>query len=214
MQNPRKGGRLHPVAGTVFLVAILVMSGIGALVAPFLPDRPSTIAGILTFYLAATGWMTMKRKPGATGAFEIGGLIVALSIAAAALVFIRMAANNPAHTLDGEPSQALYIFLLLGTIAAASDLKLIVRGGISGVPRIARHLWRMCVALLIAAASFFLGQQKLMPAFVRGSPFLFIPAFAPLVLMIYWLFRIRLTKMFRDFGSGRPVGMNKRLEAA
>jgi hypothetical protein len=80
----------------------------------------------------------------------------------------------------------------IAAIAAFSDLRVIRRGGIAGAPRIARHLWRMCVALLIASLSFFLGQQKVMPAFMRGSPLLFIPEITVLVLMIFWLFRVRM----------------------
>lgn len=207
----RKGGRLHQQAGTVFLVSMLVMSGIGAAVSPFLSDRPSTIAGILTFYLVLTGWMTIRQKPGQSGALEIIGLVLALCVAAAGLIFIRLAAHSPTHTIDGDPPQSFYLFVIVGIIAALSDLKVVINGGISGTPRIARHLWRMCTALFIAAGSFFLGQQKVMPVFMRGSPLLFIPAFAPLVLMIFWLGRVRLTKAFRAFVA--RAGQTSRLEA-
>jgi len=54
-----------------------------------------------------------------------------------------------------------------------------------------------CFALFFAAASFFLGQQKVMPAFMHGSPLLYIPALAPLALMIYWLVRVRFPKQRR-----------------
>lgn len=74
---------------------------------------------------------------------------------------------------------------------------MILRGGISGAPRIARHLWRMCLALFIATGSFFFGQQKVMPEFVRGTPILLALAIAPLVLMIFWLIRVRFSKTFK-----------------
>ena len=77
------------------------------------------------------------------------------------------------------------------TLAATGDLRMIVRGGISGTARIARHLWRMCFALFFATGSFFLGQQKVMPAFMHGSPILVVLGIAPLVLMFYWLRRVR-----------------------
>lgn len=210
----RKGGRLHRVAGTVFLAAMLVMAGIGAAVAPFLPDRPSALAGVLTLYLVLTGWMTMKQKPGKTGALEIGGLLIALSVAAAGMILIRLAANSPTHRLDGEPAMALYLFVIVGMIAAAGDARVLLRGGIAGAQRLARHLWRMCFALFVAAASFFLGQTKILPALMRGSPLLFVPAFAPLGVMAFWLIRVRLAKGLRGFASARPSGIDNRLEAA
>ncbi len=193
----RKGGRLHRVAGNVFFVSMLIMSAIGACVAPFLPERASAVAGILTFYLVASAWLTVSRKDGSTGRLEVGGFIVALGIVAAGVILFRLAANSPTGRLDNQPPQALYLFVLVGSIAAVSDLKVILRGGISGTQRIARHLWRMCTALFIAAASFFLGQQQVLPAFLQDSPILFVPVFAPLVLMIYWLFRVRLTGRFK-----------------
>ena len=64
---------------------------------------------------------------------------------------------------------------------AAGDVRMIAHGGVSGAKRIVRHLWRMSIAFFIAAASFFLGQQKVMPAYMRGSKLLFVP---PLLILI------------------------------
>jgi len=60
----RKGSPLHRLAGNIFFVAMLTMSGIGACVAPFLPDRGSAVMGAFTFYLVASAWMTVRRKAG------------------------------------------------------------------------------------------------------------------------------------------------------
>ena len=195
----RKGERVHRIAGNVFFVAMLIMSGIGATVSPFLPDGlwrelPNVFAGIMTFYLVLSSWMTIRRTDGGVGRFEIGGFFVALSVTVAGLVFVRMALNSPTGTVGSTPPQAFYVFSLVGGIAAVSDLKVILRGGISGAPRIARHLWRMCVGLTVASGSFFLGQQKFLPHFLHGSPLLFVPVFTPLLLMAFWLMRVRLPR--------------------
>jgi hypothetical protein len=89
-----------------------------------------------------------------------------------------------------------FVFASFAAFGAALDLRMILRGGISGAPRIARHLWRMCFALFFATSFFFIGQQKVMPASVRGSPWLFIPALAPLALMVFWLVRVRFTRWY------------------
>jgi hypothetical protein len=70
-------------------------------------------------------------------------------------------------------------------------------GGLFGAQRIARHLWRMCFSLFIASGSFFLGQAKVIPKPIRIVPLLAIPALLPLVLMFYWLLRVRFTKWYR-----------------
>jgi hypothetical protein len=74
---------------------------------------------------------------------------------------------------------------------------MLASGGIAGRQRITRHLWRMCFGLFIATGSFFLGQQQVFPAFLRGSIFLTILALLPFPLMIYWLFRVRFSKAYR-----------------
>jgi hypothetical protein len=113
------------------------------------------------------------------------GLIVAMTTVATGVLWAVQASYSPSGTLDATPPQAFYLFIIIGSCATVGDLRLILRGHISGVPQLSRHLWRTCVALLIASASFFLGQQRVMPAWMRGSPLLFVPTFAPLLVMVY-----------------------------
>ena len=196
----RKGGRLHRVAGTIFFVSMLTMATIGAAASPFLPvpSMPNVFAGILAFYLVATGWVAIKRENGRIAHFEKGGFGVAVGVVVAGVIFIFMAMNSPTGTIGKTPPQAFFVFAFVGAIAAAGDLKMILRGGISGSARIARHLWRMCAALTIASGSFFLGQQRIMPAYMRGSRWLFVPVIAPLLLMVFWLIRVRLVPGFKS----------------
>jgi len=98
---------------------------------------------------------------------------------------------------DSSNAPPAIFVLIIGGLAITMDVKMILRGGISGEKRITRHLWRMSLALFIASVSFFLGQQKIMPPAMPGAPILFVPAFAPLGLMFYWLFRVRFTGGFR-----------------
>ena len=196
----RKGERLHRVSGTVFFVAMLVMASIGAAVSPFLPvpETPNVFAGIMTLYLVSTSWATIRRTDGGVGRFEIAAFFVALAVVVAGLVLVFMARKSPTGTVGNTPPQAFYVFALVAGIAAACDLKVILKGGISGAPRIARHLWRMCIALTTASGSFFLGQQKMMPVSMRGSALLFLPVVLPLLLMAFWLIRVRLTNWFKE----------------
>jgi len=200
----RKGGRLHRMAGTVFFISMLVAYTIAAGVAPFLSDgqRPNTIAAILALYLLITGWMTVKRRDTAPGGYEYAGLAIAVIVAGAGALFMHMASQSPTGTIDGSPPQAFYVFMFAGAFAAAGELNVILRRGISGVARIARHLWRMCFSLFIASGSFFLGQQQVMPEWMRGSPLLYVAALAPLALMFFWLIRIRFAGWFR---TARPA---------
>ena len=106
------------------------------------------------------------------------------------------ATMNGGH-LDGYRSPLYYVFAFIAALFASLDFNVIRQGGISGVQRIARHLWRMCFALFFAAGSFFLGQQKVMPAFMHGSPILLALGLVPLAIMIFWLVRVRIGNRFR-----------------
>ncbi len=187
----RKGDRIHRAAGTVFFFSMLIAYSVAVAVAPFLPDgqRTNTVAGIMALYLLISGWRTARRGEAAPGGIEIAGLFVALALTASGVVFIRMAANDPTGTIDGAPPQAFYIFATAGILGALGDLHLLVRRGLSGGARIARHLWRMCFSVFIASGSFFLGQQKVMPEWLQGSPALIVLALAPLVFMLVFLAR-------------------------
>jgi hypothetical protein len=73
-------------------------------------------------------------------------------------------------------------------------------GGVRGAPRIARHLWRMCLAMWIATTSFFLGPRArvaaILPDPLVTTPVLVIPVIAVLVVLLYWLWRVRVRRAF------------------
>ncbi|HEX4078594.1 MAG TPA: hypothetical protein VHX61_06945 [Rhizomicrobium sp.] len=135
------------------------------------------------------------------------GAAAAPGVAAAGLLLSRSAVNAPVHAIDGELAQCFYLYLLVGATAAALDIRSVLQGGIAGAHRFARQLWRLCVALFLGAGSFFLGQQKLLPALLRGTPLLFVPALAPLVLVGFWLLCARVVSLLRGVGGGRSIAM-------
>jgi hypothetical protein len=190
----RKGERVHRAAGTVFTFAMLVMAGVGAGVAPFLPTEqiPNTTAGVFTFYLVLTGWMTVRRPEGRIGLFE--RLAVLIPLAGVGVMLWLM--TRPEIT--GIQHTATIVISSVAGLCILGDLHLIARRGLVGRPRIARHVWRMCVALTIAAFSFFTGQQKFLPEAVRGTIFVSLPGLAALLFMIFWLLRVWLSKGFRS----------------
>ncbi|MGH7493681.1 MAG: hypothetical protein ACREOO_14990 [bacterium] len=52
----------------------------------------------------------------------------------------------------------------------------------------------MCFALFIASGSFFLGQADEIPEPLRIPALLAILALAPLLVMLYWLWRVRIIR--------------------
>lgn len=110
------------------------------------------------------------------------------------VVLMDFAFDAVAHPRPEVPPQGLFIFAGLAALPAALDLNFIIRGRLFGSQRIARHLWRMCMAMLFASFSFFQGQADVFPASVRHSFILFLPTLAVLGSMLYWIAKIRLSK--------------------
>jgi hypothetical protein len=55
------------------------------------------------------------------------------------------------------------------------------------------------------SGSFFLGQADELPEPLRVFPLLAVPAFLPLLVMLYWLWRVRVRQAFRGIiGAGAP----------
>ncbi len=189
----RKGQRVHRAAGSVFFLAMFMAYAIGAGVAPFLDtgQRPNFVAGVMALYLLVSGAMAARRRDVKAGAPEVIGLIIALSITAAGVIFMRMGAASPSGTVDGSPPQAFFLFTIAGAFAAAGELHVLLRKTLSNTARIARHLWRMCFSLFIASGSFFLGQQQVFPEALRDSVLLYAVALSPLPVMLFWLGKVR-----------------------
>ena len=197
----RKGGPLHARAGTWFFGSMLVLGITASMLEPYRTPPGSPVGGIVVCYFVVTSWVAARRRDGTTGKFEIAACALALAAGAA---MIWAALTGDATTPAGRGP--LFIFAGVCLLAGLLDLNAILRSPLSGKQRIARHLWRMCVGFFIATGSFFLGQQDALPEMVRGSPLLFVLAFAPVAVMLFWLVRLRFAKAFaRSKQSGRML---------
>jgi uncharacterized membrane protein len=192
-----KGSNPHRAAGTAFLVAMLTMSVSAAYLAVLIHDV-TVFGAIFTIYLVATAWVAAKRSDGQTGAFEVVALLFALGVAATEFVFGVQAQASATGRYWNYPPAPYFVLTSVAMLAVSMDLKVIMRGGISGAARIARHLWRMCFALFIAVLSFIgQGLKSILPLTTPGALYVLLIALVPLVLMIYWLVRVRLTNWYQ-----------------
>jgi uncharacterized membrane protein len=196
----RKGSGRHQMAGKVFVLSMLTMAASASIAAFLIEEWSNVLGGITTIYFVTTAWMTLKRKAGQSGRFEIVAFLVAVAGTAGYLAFALQAANSDMGLVDGIPAGAFYVFAAVMALFAVGDLRLILRGGIVGAQRIARHLVRMCYAVFVAAGSLFLGQMQVFPEIIRETDILFVLPLVPLVLMTFWLVRVRLTKWARIAG--------------
>lgn len=200
-----KGARLHRVAGTVFLASMLVMAGFADYLAVAIPDQiPNFLVGTFTIYLVATAWMAVRRKEGTIGSAEkiACAVILCLCLPFVTLAFELATGLRPflrsAVPLEGPVRIAIYSFTLLFALAAIGDVRMLWAGGITGVRRIGRHLWRMCLGLAMAAGSAFTnGLPRLLPHGVHVPlSLLFVPQLAVLAVLVFWAVRVRFTRWY------------------
>jgi uncharacterized membrane protein len=194
----RKAGRLHRRAGTLFVASMSATAIMAVLLGFLVPDPLNIVIGLFTLYLVVTAWLTVRRKSGTVGLGERIALLVAIILCAPfAIVSVQLAAGldpmlHSTVRLEGPVLVAIYVFTSVLALAVIGDARLVVAGGISGVPRIARHLWRMCLGLTLATGSAFTnGLARLLPAAYQVPWAFFLPQLVPLGMMVFWLFRIR-----------------------
>jgi len=207
----RKGSRRHVVAGKVFVASMLIMA-VGAVYLGIVKHQPNNVSGgIFTFYLIATAWLTARRRDGETWRLDWAALIVPLALGSLTWVTGINVVRSGASSQDGVPVGMTFFMGSVMLLAAAGDLRMLVRGGVPGAKRIVRHLWRMCFGLFIAAGSFFLGPsnrpirllssvgigQHLSPALFSTGLYLVLSVL-PLVILIFWLARVRFTSTYKN----------------
>jgi uncharacterized membrane protein len=210
----RKGSRRHALAGRIFVVAMLTMGSLAAYLA-IVRHQPSNFGGgVFTFYLILTAWLTARREDGQTARFDWLLLLMPLTLGTLTwmngISIVRSKVDSP----DGVPVGMTFFMGSVMLLAAAGDVRMLVGGGVAGAKRIARHLWRMCFGLFIAAGSFFLGPsnrplrllsaaglgQHLSPALFSTTVYLIL-TLLPLILLVYWFVRVRFTKFYKE----RPI---------
>jgi len=202
----RKGSRRHSVAGNVFVVSMLTMAAAGAYMAIVKSQPGNILGGTLTFYLVATAWLTARRRDGQPGLLDWGALLVISALGIVEVLFGLEAMSSPTGLKYGYPWGPYFFMGSVALLAAVGDGRMLVRGGISGTKRIARHLWRMCFAWFIASSSLFLARPHLFPAIMQKTGVLALLSFLPLLLMIFWLVRVRFSNAFKRTAIPHAAG--------
>ena len=190
----RKGSGLHGAAGTLFTVSMLIAAAAGATVAIFLrPNNGNVMGSLLTFYLVATAWVAARRTAGKPGAFDVAALAFALAIVATGALSAAEAATSTGSK-HGYPTAFFIVFGSIALLFALSDVRMLLRGGVFGAKRIARHLFRNCLALLFAAMSFYPGQKRFIPRWLQETNLLFLPHVLVAGALIFWMYRVRVRR--------------------
>ena len=194
-----KGSGLHRTSGIWFVYAMLVMSAAGVMMASLRGVAPAVNipAGLLTAYFVVTGLTTLGPRSARSRFLDLAAMIVAFGVGLASLA-LGLQALAGRVTMSRLTAVSFVVLGVVALLAAASDLRIDWRaGGLGGASRLARHLWRMCFALLVAATAFFVGQPNVFPKALRRLPLLALPVLLVLAVMLYWLWRVRIKGGYR-----------------
>jgi uncharacterized membrane protein len=215
----KKGGTVHRRSGKLFVYAMLVMGSTASILGlrkGGLTDG-NVMAGLLTLYFVGTAWTTVRPATAWTRRINAVALTLALGLALVATIGGAHAVNTPGlssgrvpYRTIGMMSFVLAAVLLLGAIG---DLRILRSGPPRGGPRLARHLWRMCFALFIAAGSFFSIRERvasILPAPFTSGPMRALPILALYAAMFYWLWRLRRHKTLRLAIRDDPTALTAR----
>ena len=183
----KKGGTTHRRSGLLFVCAMLVM-GISAAI------LGNVGGGVMTVYFVGTALTTVRPVSAWTRTFNVSALVVVVGLALLTIVGGVKAFNSPGGFLNGVPFLMFFFLATVMILAAAGDVRIMRFGVPRGGPRLARHLWRMCFALFIAAGSFFSVRErvaKILPEPFTTAPMRALPILLVFGAMFYWLWRVR-----------------------
>ncbi len=120
---------------------------------------------------------------------------IALAVIEIGLGFKALA--SPRGMINGVPFFMLFFLATITTLAAAGDVRVMRFGALRAGRRLARHLWRMCFALFIAAGSFFSIRArvaKILPEPFTTPMMRALPVALVFAAMFYWLWRVRVRR--------------------
>ncbi len=183
----KKGGTIHRRSGLLFVCAMLVMG----VTASLLGNR---LGGVMPIYFVATALTTVRPASPWTRRINVAALAVAVGLALLDIAAGVEAFNSPRGLRNGVPFQMLFFLATVMILAAIGDVRVMRFGLPRGGPRLARHLWRMCFALFIAAGSFFSIRErvaKILPERFTTAPMRALPILLVFGAMFYWLWRVR-----------------------
>ena len=187
-----KGGRLHKRSGMVFAYAMGVAGLFAAIIAFYEGKTGMVVGGLSILYFVFTATTTVKPLPAYQRPIDAVLMMLVFLTAVFTLRDGMAVWAMPRHMREGVPAGMVFFLGTIYLLAGIGDARVLRAGNITGTRRLARHLWRMCFALFIATGSFFLGQMKFIPEPIRYVPALMALGVAPLFVLLYWMWRVRL----------------------
>ena len=216
----KKGGTIHRRSGMLFVYAMLVM-GTTASILEYFKSAAATdvVAALMSMYFVGTALTTVRPPSRWTRAINIAALAVAAGLALLSIVGGIKAVSTPGLSGGRVPFRTIGVMsFILATVlllSASGDVRIMLTGMPRGGRRLARHLWRMCFALFIAAGSFFSIRQRvarILPEPFTTGPMRALPILLLFGAMFYWLWRVRRRRALPVIVRNESMPLSTRAE--
>ena len=195
----KKGGRIHRRSGFLFVGAMLVMAVTAAILGIRNGAADANVgAALMTAYFVGTALTTVRPVTRWTTRINVAALVLALGLALLMILGAVDAIASSELSPGGVPRRVIGVMSLFLAVvlllASVGDIRVLRFGPPRGGPRLARHLWRMCFALFIAAGSFFSIRERvatILPEPLTTGPMRLLPILLLFGAMFYWLWKVR-----------------------
>jgi hypothetical protein len=195
-----KGRWLHRKSGLFFVYAMLTMGISGSVLALTSWPNANVLGGFMCVYFVVTALTAVRPVTTWCTRINVAAAVVAMALAAIEISTGMSALRRPHASINGVPAAMLFFLATVLLVSFAGDVRVIRSGPLRGAPRLARHLWRMCFALFIAAGSFFSIRArvaKILPPPFTTPAMRMLPIVLVFAAMFFWLWRIRSPRVLR-----------------
>lgn len=191
-----KGSFPHRLSGWIFVICMAALSASGLYLSVTRSILFTVFLSFLAFHAVMTGWLTAKTSGRAARRIGWAGLTLIALVSAGGFLSGAVVAASPSGELNGLPPIAFHILAATAAVPALLDLGVVLRGGVTGRQRIARHAWRMGFGLFIATVIFFFGNNHVLPEALRAPLILAAPVATVILLTLAWLAWIWMSSAF------------------
>ncbi|MEO7383913.1 MAG: hypothetical protein ABIU18_03180 [Novosphingobium sp.] len=180
-----KGAPLHRYCGRVFAICMLLLCVSGLYLSLTRSILFTVFLSLLALHAVLTGWASAARRSAFSIQIESVGLILITFNAAAAGIGGWAATVADSGLINGLPATAFFTLAVISALLMIADLRAKYVQS-TRRQRIARHLWRMGFALLIATTIFFFGNNHVLPEVLRSTALLSVPVLGVLMVTAGW----------------------------
>lgn len=177
-----KGSLWHRRAGSIYVLAMLIVTLTTLALVAIRPNIFLLVIGIFSFYLVFTGWRSARVRDGRPRPVDhLAGAVMALT----GLGMLGFGASG-LLTSSGSQPILLLIFGSIGLVMSLSDWRDWRAGPIDGKARIARHLTRMLAGTIATLTAAVVVNATFLPTLVAwlGPTAVITP------LMFWWNARV------------------------